>query len=210
MKTVCEADALVEFYVRDLLDWKAGLERLGFMPHHDKTGHLSLFVKLYRSLAVEGRRRKVSHLGVTAKPVESGPWPGTQFTKSTVRLSFDFKFGYPLTFPRFTVGFKNLLGVYYTSTHEICDDDSTLRRVLSWLADTKQFFASKPFDDIYSLQHFIHEHLSWVEAHVGGGDGGHLEGCKQKVQEIGRLSRKLERAEPRRHVPLNRRIARRT
>lgn len=119
MKTVCEADALVEFYVRDLLDWKAGLERLGFMPHHDKTGHLSLFVKLYRSLAVEGRRRKVSHLGVTAKPVESGPWPGTQFTKSTVRLSFDFKFGYPLTFPRFTVGFKNLLGVYYTATYEI-------------------------------------------------------------------------------------------
>lgn len=204
MKRNVPIDENAEFYVRDLLDWRAGLKRLGFMPHKLKSAEQwSLYVKLGRPIRVEGWNRQMSHVAFDVDGSDSGTvWrkPNWEFGQSSVNLAATMMFGFPLKFPnvtKFKVGFRNMLGYSYDQQVSITDNDAELRRFLRWLRNLIEFFERAEAQDVSQLQGamgmvdaFNRFTLRTVEREALCNA---LYDIQEKQRELNRLTRRFER-----------------
>lgn len=152
-------DENAEFYVRDLLDWRAGLKRLGFVAHKLKSAEQwSLYVRLGKPISVEGWNRQMSHVAFDVDGSDTGTvWrkPNFEFGQPYVKLGASLTFGFPLKFPnvnKFKVGFRNMLDYAYDQHVDVSDNDAELRRFFCWLRNLIEFFEKAEAENVGELQ----------------------------------------------------------
>ena len=94
-----DPDDNVAFYLGDLLDWRAGLTRLGFIPNQRPNAY-TLFIRLAESLPVEQRTRHVSHCAIRVGDESVRMAFGRLGLGVQVyALNASYYFGYPTVFP---------------------------------------------------------------------------------------------------------------
>ena len=148
MKTAEDIDrALIEFYVRDHLDWRAMLKRKGFAPHRKFTNYYCCKVKLAAGLAVEDEVRQVSHLFMLVIINSEGK-----------QCALNLVFGYPVTRrpdqDANTFDFKNMLDAYEVSFTYNLELDANVRELEKDIDGLAVFFKSYPFPDARAFEEF--------------------------------------------------------
>lgn len=158
MKTSLLIDENAEFYVRDLLDWRAGLKRLGFVDHKfNNMEQWSLLVKLGWPVSQAGWKRQVSHAAIDVDGTDGQPQvscTGIPWWRTYVKLSAALTFGFPMKVPNMgeCFRFRNMFGYTYDQNVIVADDDSELRKFLQWLKNLIGFIEKAEVADAAHLR----------------------------------------------------------